>query len=164
MLQCCGTIGLIEFVEFIEFMMGNNSKRNQWFDTMMELPTLTGGGCRTHADGFTLIEVLIAMVILSVSLLALAGLMVTTTKSNSYGNHLTEASIFARDKLEELRAIRWENITEGINTEQRSGSTGIDYTRKWDVNTKGSLKTITVSISWKDRVDHSIKLISVLSE
>jgi len=104
------------------------------------------------------------MVILSVSLLALADLMVITTKTNSYGNYLTEACIFAQDKLEELRATRWENITEGTNSDQVSGSTGIDYIRKWSVNRKESLKTITISINWKDRIDHSIELISVLSQ
>jgi len=116
------------------------------------------------ANGFTLIEILIAMVILSVSLLALADLMVITTKTNSYGNYLTEASIFGQDKLEELRATRWENITEGINSDQVSGSTGIDYIRRWSVNRKESLKTITISINWKDWIDHSIELIFVLSQ
>ena len=130
----------------------------------MKLPALTGEACGTRAGGFTLIEVMIAMVILSVALLALASLTVITTKTNSYGGNLTEASVFAQDKLEELRATRWENITEGIDSDQVSGSTGIDYIRKWSVNRKESLKTITISINWKDRIDHSIELISVLSQ
>ena len=114
--------------------------------------------------GFTLIEVLVALVILSFSLLALAGLMVTTTKNNSFGGHMTEAATFAQDKLEELRAIKWENLIDGNNTDQQGGSTGINYTRNWNVTTNGSLKTITINVDWNDRTAHSIRLVSVLSQ
>jgi prepilin-type N-terminal cleavage/methylation domain-containing protein len=115
-------------------------------------------------NGFTLIEVLVALIILSFSLLALAGLMVTTTKNNSFGSHMTEAATFAQDKLEELRAIRWDNINDGANADQKSGSTGINYIRNWNVATNGVLKTITISINWQDRTNHSIKVTSVLSQ
>ncbi len=114
--------------------------------------------------GFTLIEVLVALVILSFSLLALAGLMVTTTKNNSFGSNMTEAATFAQDKLEELRAIKWENLIDGNNTDQQGGSTGINYTRNWNVTTNGSLKTITINVNWNDRAPHSIRLVSVLSQ
>ena len=116
------------------------------------------------SPGFTLIEILVALVILSVSLLALAGLMITTTKNNSFGGRMTEAATFAQDRLEELRAIRWEDISEGVNTDQKSGSTGINYTRDWNVATTGSLKTITITIGWQDKANHSIRLTSVLSQ
>ena len=116
------------------------------------------------SPGFTLIEILVALVILSVSLLALAGLMITTTKNNSFGGRMTEAATFAQDRLEELRAIRWEDISEGVNTDQKSGSTGISYTRDWNVATTGSLKTITITIGWQDKANHSIRLTSVLSQ
>ncbi len=116
--------------------------------------------------GFTLLEVLVALIILSFALLALAGLMVTTTKNNAVGNYVTEAATFAQDKLEELRAIKWENLIEGSHTDPASlpGSTGINYTRNWNVTTSGSLKTITISVNWNDRTAHSIKLVSVLSQ
>jgi type IV pilus assembly protein PilV len=117
-----------------------------------------------YSYGFTLIEVMVALVILSFSLLALAGLMVTTTKNNSFGSHVTEAATLAQDKLEELRAIRWDNIIEGANMDQKSSSTGINYTRNWNVVTNGSLKTITITINWNDRTSHSIRLTSVLSQ
>jgi prepilin-type N-terminal cleavage/methylation domain-containing protein len=115
-------------------------------------------------NGFTLIEVLVALIILAISLLALAGLMVTTTKNNSSGNHMTEAATFAQDKLEELRAMRWENLPVGTSSDQKSGSTGINYTRNWKVEPGGVLKTITISINWQDRTNHSIGLTSVLSQ
>ena len=116
------------------------------------------------SKGFTLIEVLVALVILSFSLLALAGLMVTTTRNNSFGGHMTEAATFAQDKLEELRAIKWDNLVDGNNTDKQAGSTGVNYTRNWNVTTNGGLKTITINVNWNDRTPHSIRLISVLSQ
>jgi prepilin-type N-terminal cleavage/methylation domain-containing protein len=121
------------------------------------------------SKGFTLIEVLIALVILSFSLLALAGLMVMTTKNNSYGSHITEAVTFAQDKLEEFRAVRPQapplgDIPDGLGADEKAGATGINYTRNWNVVTNGDLRTITITIDWNDRINHSIKLLSVLSQ
>jgi type IV pilus assembly protein PilV len=116
----------------------------------------------TNSKGFTLIEVLIALIILSVSLLALASLTAVTTKNNSFGSHMTEAATFAQDKLEELRAIRWDQV--GSSNDQKTGSTGVAYSRNWNVNQNGSLKTITISVNWNDQGNRSMSLISVLSQ
>jgi len=114
------------------------------------------------SKGFTLIEILVALVILSVSLLALAGLMVTTTRNTASGGHLTEASTFAQDRLEELRATQWANIVTG--QDQRAGSTGITYRRNWNVVLNGNIRTINITVNWTDRINHSISLLSVISE
>jgi len=119
---------------------------------------------QTNSKGFTLIEVLITLVIMAVSLLALAGLMATTTKSNASGGHITEASTLAQDRLEELRAVQWDNIPVGTVSDQRSGSTGINYVRNLNVQQNGNLKTVTVTISWADRSNHSIRLLSVIAQ
>ena len=109
-----------------------------------------------------MIEVLIALTILSVSLLALAGLMGVVTKNNSYGSHLTEATTLAQDKLEELRVSRWGSIAEGFDNV--TGSSSINYTRTWEVTNGAGIKTVAIVIGWNDRVDHSIRLLSVLSQ
>jgi prepilin-type N-terminal cleavage/methylation domain-containing protein len=119
--------------------------------------------------GFTLIEILIALVILSFSLLGLAGLMIMTTKSNSYGGHMTEAATLAQDKLEEFRAVRPQppplgDIPDGPGNDQKVGATGVNYTRNWNIATNGNLRTITITINWDDPINHSIKLLSVLSQ
>jgi type IV pilus modification protein PilV len=115
------------------------------------------------SKGFTLIEVLIALVILSVAFLGLAGLMVQTTKNNSFGGRMTEAATFAQDKLEELRAVSWVTITSG--SDRKTGSAiGTDYARNWDVATNGNLKTITITINWNDKANHSISLLSVITQ
>jgi prepilin-type N-terminal cleavage/methylation domain-containing protein len=118
---------------------------------------------RVKYNGFTLIETLIVLVILAISLLALAGLMVTTTKNNSLGGHMTEAATLAQDKLEEFRATPFDNILTG--NDQKTGSHGIQYARNWNVatSTDGNLKTITLNIGWSDKYNHSIRIISGLN-
>ena len=119
----------------------------------------------TQSKGFTLLEVLITLVILSVSLLALAGLMVTTTRNNAFGGNVTEAATFAQDKLEEFRATAWERLlptTSGPRTEQKTGSTGTQYVRSWTIEPTGDLKTVAITIQWNDRINHSIRLVSVV--
>ncbi len=113
-------------------------------------------------NGFSLLELLVALVILSLSLVALAGLMTTTTKNNAFGGHITEAATLAQDKLEELRAMPWSSISG--NSDNRTSSTGINYTRIWVVrDLNPSLKEIEVTIRWEDLNTHSLRFLSILS-
>lgn len=106
------------------------------------------------SNGFSLIEVLIALVILSISLLALAGLMAQTTKNNSFGNHMTEASTFAQSQLEGLRALSFNSMTAGADVV--TGSTGQDYTRSWVITKNTTNAETTITLSWSDPTNHSI--------
>ncbi len=120
---------------------------------------------RVESQGFTLIEVLIAVVILSISLLGIASLMTTTTRNNAVGGHMTEAATFAQDKLEELRATPWAQLLpNSMNTDTRVGATGISYTRNWaNIVENGNLKTVTVGVRWTDQTSHAISLLAAIS-
>jgi prepilin-type N-terminal cleavage/methylation domain-containing protein len=56
--------------------------------------------------GFSLIEVLIAMAIFSIGILAVGSMQLASTKNNTTGNITTQASMLARQKIEELRAVQ----------------------------------------------------------
>jgi prepilin-type N-terminal cleavage/methylation domain-containing protein len=120
---------------------------------------------KINCRGFSLIEVLIALVILSISFLGVASLMVQTTNNNSFGCHMTEAAIFAQDQLENFRTSPWTNVVTGNDV--RQSSTGINYARSWVVIPNGvtpndTIKEIRITISWNDRVSHSINFRSVI--
>ena len=119
-------------------------------------------------NGFTLIEVLIALVVLSVAFLGLAGLMVQTTKNTSFGGLMTEAATFAQDKLEELRATSWNNLVAFSGADNPQGSNKINYNRSWAVQPNppspaDPVRTISVTVTWDDRTRRTITLRSVLS-
>jgi prepilin-type N-terminal cleavage/methylation domain-containing protein len=126
-----------------------------------------------RSKGFSMVEVLIALLILAISLLALAGLMMTTTRNSSFGGHMTEASTFAQDKLEQLRVSPWAGIITGTDTITTAipgvPGTGIVYTRNWAVtpNADGNQRWVSITINWTDPTknsNHSIRLLSVVSE
>jgi len=120
------------------------------------------------SKGFSLIEVLVALVILSICLLGMAGLMATTTKNNSYGGHLTEAATLAQDKLEQLRGTPIGMMqVNATMTDNPVGSTGIAYNRSWvavpNIPPPGNtLNVITITVSWTDRTPHSISIVSAI--
>jgi type IV pilus modification protein PilV len=65
---------------------------------------------KTADKGFTLIEVLIALTILSIGILGIAGLAGTALRSSSYSRSLTQATNFAQERLEGLMGVDFNNI------------------------------------------------------
>lgn len=61
---------------------------------------------RGRSGGFTLIEVLVALLVLSVGLLGIAGLQLTSLRSNHSAYLRSQATILAYDILERMRANR----------------------------------------------------------
>lgn len=55
-------------------------------------------------DGFSLIEVMVAIVILTVGLLSLAQMMVLATNSNTLSGRMTSCSALAKEQLERLKS------------------------------------------------------------
>ncbi|MGE5245940.1 MAG: type IV pilus modification PilV family protein [Betaproteobacteria bacterium] len=62
---------------------------------------------RRSNDGFSLVEVLVAVSILAVALTSLAQLFVLATGANANARVTTEAAVAARQKMEQLRALAW---------------------------------------------------------
>ncbi|MGF6691051.1 type IV pilus assembly protein PilV [Metapseudomonas resinovorans] len=66
--------------------------------------------CR-RAQGFTLIEVLIALLVLAIGLLGMASLMVASVQSNQSASVRSQASTLAYDMAERLRLNRDRAVT-----------------------------------------------------
>jgi type IV pilus assembly protein PilV len=60
-------------------------------------------------EGFSLIEVLIALVFLAIGLLAVASLQVTSVRGNFFSNNLMQATYVAQDRLESLGNRRYRS-------------------------------------------------------
>ena len=110
--------------------------------------------------GFTLLEVLISIIILSVALLALAGLQIISIRGNAFGGTMTEAITLGRDKIEDLKRDDWDNVAAGNDVQTVRG---INYARSWAVQTVGQTKEVTVTVSW-DNGNHQVSLATTLAD
>jgi prepilin-type N-terminal cleavage/methylation domain-containing protein len=68
---------------------------------------------RARQAGFTLVEALTAMLILSVGIMAVANLIAVATTSNTAANHSTAATAEATLTLERLKAIDYRALFPG---------------------------------------------------
>ena len=53
--------------------------------------------------GFTLVEVLVALVVLAVGLLAVSKMGITYVRANTFNHEMSEATLLAEEKMEQLR-------------------------------------------------------------
>jgi type II secretory pathway pseudopilin PulG len=65
--------------------------------------------------GFTLIEALVAVLVLVVGIQGVANLMVVASTSNSVANHSSAATAQATETLERLKALRFDQLVPGGN-------------------------------------------------
>jgi len=94
---------------------------------------------RRNERGMTLIEVLVALSILAVALLALAPLFTISVKTNASAHQLTNANTLAREKLEELSGYPRNDprltVANAANAEAPTGVTisgaTVDNTNTW---------------------------------
>jgi prepilin-type N-terminal cleavage/methylation domain-containing protein len=100
----------------------------------------SGPGCR----GFTLIEVLIAMAIFAVGLLALASLQIHSIQMNASARMQTEETNIAVDWLERLIALPYDDPLLDIGDPHRV--TSAPYRIVWGVSA-GPIAEVTKSIS-----------------
>ena len=109
-------------------------------------------GFRGGDQAYTLIEVLIAMAVFSIGCLAVAALVMSTTRNNTNSNILTEATMLARSKIEEKkREADTGSLSLGVETEtdiDTQGNPGGIYTRECDVSAAGDSRQIQVTVSW----------------
>jgi len=104
--------------------------------------------------GFSLLEVLIALVILLVGILGLAPLFISSPRYNQSSHAITEASTFAQSKFEEFK-LNYSAIANG--QDNLEGSTNINFARRWVVTDNGNSKTVICTIIWQDWIHHELQ-------
>ena len=68
----------------------------------------------TDPRGFSLVEVVVAMLVLSVGLISIAQLFAVSTKGNTAARANTFTVMLAQQKMEQLRALTWGFDTVGL--------------------------------------------------
>lgn len=112
------------------------------------------------AVGFTLIEVLIAMVIMSIGLLALSSLQGNSAKGNMKARVITHAVHLGDSQIEKLMKSSYADCISGSRTEIINNR---EYSVEWNCteNPGQSTKYVELNVNWGNNNNftfHSIKI------
>jgi type IV pilus assembly protein PilV len=124
-------------------------------------------GQKVDKKGFTLIEVLVGLILLSIGLLAIAGLQITSVKGNFFSHYLTQASYAGQDRLEALdnRPYSSNELSAGTHNDPAATIAGIVFNRSYTVvDDPNGYKIINYTISWNDGANRSITLSTIRSQ
>jgi hypothetical protein len=105
---------------------------------------------RRDEGGVALVELLIAITMLGVGILSLAGLYPLAMQKVSVGDLESRATFHAQAKIEELRTLPWAQLVASAGTD----TVETIYQRGWIVleNSPASgMKQVQVVVSWADR-------------
>jgi len=81
-------------------------------------------------NGFTLIEILIAITVFAIGILALGSMQISSMNGNADAQRITDASVLAQDQLEEVMALDYDdpllNDDDSDGTNQDADDDGDD--------------------------------------
>jgi type IV pilus modification protein PilV len=125
--------------------------------------------------GFTLLEALIALVVMAFGMLALAGMQITLSRSGDVAKQRTEATRLAQRQIDQLRAytsiaaaashpIVWDGLAGSTTT----ATTNANYTITTAFGSTASapMRPFSVTVTWNDRAGElqAVTLASVISK
>jgi prepilin-type N-terminal cleavage/methylation domain-containing protein len=127
-----------------------------------------------NQNGFTLIEVCIAIFLLTVSLLGTAALTTGVIRGNKASRNITTATALAESCLQENRRVGYSNagaVPAGGSNSCVSGTTtvssdGVVFTRTLTIDASvTNIKTLTVAVSWSEGAvgTKSVSLVTILA-
>lgn len=109
-----------------------------------------------NEKGFSLIELLIALSILAMGMLAAASMNYSAVRNNTNGNVYTQANMLAKGLLESLKSQDIDSAAlapgtySDANPVNENGQPGGIYLRTWDIANYGSQsRQITVTVQWQ---------------
>jgi len=132
--------------------------------------------------GLSIIEALIALVIMGFGILSLAGMHTTLTRNVDTARQRTEAVRLAQEKIEELRSFTGIDSTitgqstvlatarnwDALASSTDSITTNVTYARAWTFAgaISDTMRSLTVTVSWTDRTGEAqaVTLNSVISK
>jgi Tfp pilus assembly protein PilV len=120
-------------------------------------------------EGFTLLEVIFAISILTVGILSVAAMQAGSIRGNAFAWATSEASTVAMGQIETLLDLDYDDasLTDGSHPDVASPVTVGRYNITWTVATDNIVprtKLITLRVSWTDHGAKSLSIPFVLGQ
>jgi prepilin-type N-terminal cleavage/methylation domain-containing protein len=101
-----------------------------------------------HSNGFTLIEVMVALVTMGIALLALCGLQLSSLRADTRNRDDSRAFLLANQTIEELRTKSFLDVSDGEDL-----TSAAPFAIVWTINAvQPWQKELFVTVSWPERL------------
>lgn len=121
--------------------------------------------------GMTLVELMVALIVLSVGILALARIFPSATRTQEQSRLQTAASYYAQERVEKLTSLSWSDTAlsvgrhPGGTATENLGASGA-WRRSYQVASMAAplddLKKVTVTVAWTFQGTRSTTLTTYL--
>jgi len=105
--------------------------------------------------GFSLLELIVALGILSIGLMFLFSLSITTMKANKYSQNKTAALQLAQEKMEAVKSLSFAELQGESESGLTTGTVGTLFRRETVVrkSADSSLADITIRVLWPSTIN-----------
>jgi Tfp pilus assembly protein PilV len=109
-----------------------------------------------HERGTTIAELMVALVVLSIGILAVSQLFPAGTRTQVQSRMTNNANYYAQERLEQLRCLDWADADLTAGRHPTSGTESLGTSGQWqrfyEVTTMaaplGNLKRVDVTVYW----------------
>ena len=116
---------------------------------------------KKRESGFTMIELLVAMFILTTALLAISSMVYSVMNATSLSKENGTATALMQDKMENLKHKVVSSLASGNDTITLGN---MNYLRQWSVASSANTRTITVTVTWTNRGPHTVRMTTLRGE
>jgi type IV pilus modification protein PilV len=124
-----------------------------------------------NENGFTLLEVLFALVIFSIGLLAVNAMTTMVIKSNYMSKNLTTAVHLAQNKLDALNAGQYADVDNAglpdeldLDAQEVAGAGIFNRSVTVTTSTDPDYKTVEVIVSWSDPDLRQVRMKTIIAQ
>jgi type IV pilus assembly protein PilV len=118
-------------------------------------------------EGFTLIEIMIALVVMSIGLTALAAVQISAIRGNAFSKRMTTAVSIADGKMEQIKNSSYASIISepSIQIPQSNMNFTMQVTVTNNIAPLTNTKTVNVTVSWSEGSKlHSVPITTIVSQ
>jgi len=118
-------------------------------------------------NGFTLLEVMIAMTVLSFALLSLASMAATVIRGNAYSHKVATATALSQDEMERMKSLNYSLIPAQEGVEDYGAIAGYpNFSRAVTVNTDSfnNFRIVTVTVSWVGTRTRTVSIDTIIHD
>ena len=99
--------------------------------------------------GMTLIELMVAMVLLGVGLLGMAGLSLTVSKQFGTGARQADAALIVQSRIDSISTVSCQTLAPSGPVSGTATTRGV--TERWTITDGNDIKTIVDTVTFKGR-------------